>query len=260
MEFPQWWLDMEPELKELLVKRFRQGPPPDCTVINGSTPVVAFGEFLTAEVATVSLNPSYREFDPKKGRFHTLSTLGVTAFDQIEEHHVVEILSKCLTYFKRGVTYRWFPPFEKFLERLVGSGFNTGLACHLDISPWATETLWGDLNPDQQGALVGTLDQQILCSLVKNFHYNRIFLNGVTTSTSILKSFFQVEYEVHSLPANKKAEVYYCCTKKLFGIELDRVIEVFGWNFYLQRSSGEHDRMNAVIDWYKQHSKFQLQD
>ncbi len=40
----------------------RRDPPEDCCVVPGTTPVVAFGEPRMAEVATLAINPSSREF------------------------------------------------------------------------------------------------------------------------------------------------------------------------------------------------------
>ena len=40
-------------------------PPRDCDVVYGSTPVVSFGDFTKAKVATIGINPSSAEFMDK---------------------------------------------------------------------------------------------------------------------------------------------------------------------------------------------------
>lgn len=59
---------MHEELREVMIDRLMQHPPDGCTVVPGSTPVFGFGRILNARVASVSLNPSHREFDDVNGQ------------------------------------------------------------------------------------------------------------------------------------------------------------------------------------------------
>src|SRR4051794_36991315 len=99
-------------LDEIILNRLRQLPPPNCTVVPESTPVIAFGKFRSAKVATISLNPSYREFDIVKGerRFHNLKSLGLSRYEDFNETHMNQLIDYCERYFERpGIVYKeWF--------------------------------------------------------------------------------------------------------------------------------------------------------
>lgn len=250
MDFPEWWAGLDSELRPMLMQRFREGPPSGCTVVEGSTPVVAFGRFLQAKAATISLNPSPHEFDKNSGRFHTLSSLGLSSYQQIEEQHAVTILDLCQTYFEREVQWRWFPPLNQFILDMANKSYATGELCHLDISPWATTSLWRDLSEAQRSKLVSPLDQEILRLFVKNMSFTTLFLNGRTTAESILTDFLDIKYATYTLPASRSVKVYYARTDELFGVKLNRNVEVFGWNFYLQNGV-EKEHKNVTIDKYQ---------
>ena len=53
---------------EYVATRLRQEPPRGAPVVPGSTPVVAFGDPTRAAVATLGINPSWKEFLHSDGR------------------------------------------------------------------------------------------------------------------------------------------------------------------------------------------------
>lgn len=66
-----------------LVAMVRRVPPTGAPVVRGSVPVVAFGDPERAEVATLGINPSHREFaengvllSGQQRRLATLESLG----------------------------------------------------------------------------------------------------------------------------------------------------------------------------------------
>lgn len=85
---------MVKELDDIIYRRLRQTPPENCAVVPRSTPIVAFGRFRKAHVATVSLNPSFAEFELVNGkhRFHTLDTLQVRDYKDLGTSHCEMIL------------------------------------------------------------------------------------------------------------------------------------------------------------------------
>lgn len=93
-------------LEQLIAERLREKPPENCTIVSNSTPIIAFGRFRSAKVASISLNPSWAEFEPVKGnnRFHTLETLGLDSYSNIKDEHVNKILDYCERYFERYYT------------------------------------------------------------------------------------------------------------------------------------------------------------
>lgn len=52
---------------QAVADRIRRPMPHDLSVLPGSLPVVAFGDSMSAAVATLSLNPSWIEFESASG-------------------------------------------------------------------------------------------------------------------------------------------------------------------------------------------------
>lgn len=86
----------------------RRPPPVGLSVVAGSTPVVAFGDSLTASIATLAINPSSAEFQARgvllRGpgrRLATLESLGIDRMEDATEDHARQIVQECGTYFDR---------------------------------------------------------------------------------------------------------------------------------------------------------------
>jgi hypothetical protein len=150
--------------------------PRDCNVVFGSTPVVSFGDFTKAKVATVGINPSSLEFMDKSGsatsnhllpegkkRLADAETLGLISDDPLDDdtaEYVLgssgarEIWEKCRDYFINPNPYwSWFSDLESVLSGLSVS-YKDSTACHLDISPWATDPVFRDLTQEQRERLL----------------------------------------------------------------------------------------------------------
>lgn len=255
-------------LEEIILERLREEPPDYCTIVEKSLPIIAFGRFMNSKVATISLNPSYAEFEKVKGhnRFHTLDTLGIEKYSDINEVHVKSILEYCETYFERSYSTgvrkikkhpiyysRWFNPMELIINKINGSSYLDGSACHLDISQWATKTIWGDLNQSQKKALIGAKDLELIRELIKNNNYEMLLLNGATTSKYVLKNIFLIDnYNTFILSTSPKVEVYYKETNHLLGIKTKKPIKLFGWNDYIQRKP---KNINLIVNWIREKLK-----
>ena len=136
-----------------------------------ATPVLAFGRWKTALIATAGLNPSDREFceQPANGQeppgreiagsSRRFLHRGLTDGRDISSIQVEEARDLAERYFERGNAYwRWFAGFTPFLERL-GWTFANGRACNTDyVSPFATARKLGDV------ALPGSLRRKRLQS------------------------------------------------------------------------------------------------
>ena len=150
--------------------------PRDCDVVFGSTPVVSFGDFTKAKVATIGINPSSAEFMGKsasatlngllpegKKRLADAETLGLISDDPYDDdtaEYVLgasgaqEIWEKCRDYFINPNPYwSWFSDLESVLTGLSVS-YKDSTACHLDISPWATDPVFRDLTQEQRDRLL----------------------------------------------------------------------------------------------------------
>lgn len=105
--------------------RIRWAVPPGLGVLTGSLPVAAFGDPDRAVVATVSLNPSQREFLSRDGtwlegderRLASLVSLGVSDPRDLNDEQVMQVAAESSAYF-RGPN--WFRGWFRWLESLLG--------------------------------------------------------------------------------------------------------------------------------------------
>ncbi|WP_181347388.1 hypothetical protein [Thalassobacillus sp. CUG 92003] len=240
-----------------ILNRLREEPPEGCSVVPGSTPVIAFGRFKHAEVATISLNPSHREFELVRGqrRFHTLESLGVREHNEITESHALQIQDYCERYFERpGIVYKdWFDRVSDFLKASSGYDYYDGTACHLDLSQWATSEVWGRLTSKQKKSLVSTKD--LLASILSNGNIHTLYLNGKTTSKEIFKYLKVSPKKVilrNTIQGGKsmlKLEGYTADIEKISGTLLNSPIRLIGWNLYLKYTDTEGIEM--LSNWVK---------
>jgi len=246
-------------LDEMILGRLRQTPPENCTVVPGSTAVIAFGRFRTARVATVSLNPSYMEFKLVGGerRFHTLDSLGIRRYEDFDEASRDRLLDYCERYFERPQIYYdgWFDRVERFIQSSLNVSYFDGSACHLDISQWATEEVWNNLTPQQQSHLASHADLELVRELITQGPYTTILLNGAKTASRVLTT-LKIDYQTerlrntHTDASGKKkykVEVYCARIKELLGKPLEREVRVIGWNFYIKYAA--EDSLALVRQW-----------
>lgn len=146
---------------DYVVAMVRRSPPEECPVVPGSVPVVAFGDPTRAEVATLGINPSAREFVedslPLTGdrrRLATLDALGAVDCGDLTAGQVAAVVADCAAYFQRRPYRRWFDPLDKLLRAGTDASYYDGSACHLDLVQWATDPAWSGLAADVQQALL----------------------------------------------------------------------------------------------------------
>jgi len=152
-------------------------------VVEGSTPVVAFGDVLHARVATLGLNPSRIEFevrrielDGSKRRFETTRSLGLASLADATDTAVAAIFRRCNKYFSGNPYRRWFNRLEPVL-RSVAASYYDGTACHLDLSQWATDPTWNGLSPAVRSKLVDR-DGPFLARQLEAERIEVLLLNG----------------------------------------------------------------------------------
>lgn len=181
----------------------------------GSTPVISFGDFTTATLATLSINPSSQEFlrrnslellDSGEKRLVDKQTLGIGIDEALREEHAERIWLGCKNYFTpAGNPLRWFDDLDLFL-RDFNRGYGDGRSCHLDLVQWATSPAWAELPVQTQKDLIEK-DYDFFEWQVSQQNIEALIVNGGTAfkTLSTVKG-FQVKI-VERL-------VFLCGTKK----------------------------------------------
>jgi hypothetical protein len=130
-------------------------------VIPGSTPVVSFGDFTSARVVTLSINPSSKEFLKGKKllpmgekRLVDREVLGISPQQDISESDAEKVWEGCKNYFDEEANpYSWFNDLEVILNHANHSYFN-GSASHIDLVQSATFPAWASLSPNTKEELL----------------------------------------------------------------------------------------------------------
>lgn len=182
-------------------------PPAVAGIVRGSTPVVSFGDPLRAEVATLGINPSRREFLSPGGvllsgserRLATTASLGVAPGQALTADQARQVVADCNDYFDRN-PYEWFGPLETLLGQALGASYHDRSACHLDVIQWATDPVWGKLS-DPAGAQLllaegrPHLERLLSCSGVR-----LVLLNGATAVRQVSQAKLAQLDEVGKIP------------------------------------------------------------
>lgn len=229
-------------------------------VIVWGAPVPSFGDLESSQVASVGLNPSNREFVDQSGeelegverRFHTLNSLRLDSWAEVQARHLELIWESCRNYFAGNPYDRWF----RRLDQVI-AGANASLyggqtsACHLDLIPYATSCKWTRLTSKEQSSLLGYAFDT-LGLLLRDSPVRILILNGQT----VVDRFEEVsgvqlsrkEMAEWALPRQLGPDVigvgYIGSVRVMSGIELSREVLVLGYNHNLQSSFGV---TNAVI-------------
>jgi hypothetical protein len=225
---------IDPELE----RRLRRPPPPDSCVVPDSTPVVGFGDFERAHVATLGLNPSKLEFLDGSGklltgaqaRFETLLSIEQPNLAHAPVEALMRVVESCRRYFFKNPYRRWFNVLESFVVALGASYYN-GTACHLDLAQWATYPTWGDLSDLAQRQLLA--DGKAFLSWQLEQRRIRILLLNGRGVVSVFSETMGVPFvTAHTIPGpvHRKAEVLVA--------KLPSGILAVGWSTNLQSSYG----------------------
>jgi hypothetical protein len=169
--------------------RIATSAPQGLSIVEHSLPIVSFGDAFTAKVATISLNPSWKEFRSDKQewlegsarRVHSLHSLGVQTADQLTDELIEKAYDSNAHYFDktRGANpyMTWFSQLNAVLKPCLGADYTNGTACHLDLVQWATYPAQGQLPRATWDALVAA-DSEFLRWQMKSTSANVFVMNG----------------------------------------------------------------------------------
>lgn len=90
------------------IEMARRTAPDVAAFVQGSTPVISFGAVMTAEVATIGINPSRREFDHNgrltgaNRRLATMESLAAEPGHPLTDEQARQVVDDCNHYFTRN--------------------------------------------------------------------------------------------------------------------------------------------------------------
>lgn len=217
-------------------ERIREIPLSDINIVNGSTPVVAFGNAQISHIATLGLNPSKLEFLDRNGielteskrRLETLNSLKIKDRENIKDWQVKQIWKACNNYFNKN-PYFWFNKLEKILKYFQVSYYNN-TACHLDIVQWATAAVWGKLSKETKKTLIKQ-DINFLKKQLTNENIEILLLNGRSVINEFENS-FECNFEKYTKLKEDKL------SSEIYKGYLFNKIKLIGWSINLQSSPG----------------------
>lgn len=233
-------------MKDYVKTRIRKAVPPECNVIPRSTPVVAFGNPETARVATLGLNPSRNEFLGHSGellkgserRFETLDSLGRESMENAEDHLLQAVLTACNKYFAGNPYRRWFDQLEIVLG-YQGASYYDGTACHLDISQWATNPVWGKLDSGTRQRL-SHQDGDFLLQQLASENLNTLLVNGRGVAKQ-LAAIARLRYQWHP------TGLFFGGNEAEIALASHGSVNVIAWNLNFQSSHGVSTELRHEI-------------
>ncbi len=238
-------------------------------IIPWSCPVPVFGDWLNPRVATLGINPSYREFVDRSGkqlqgacrRFHTLDSLGLETWAEADARHLELLIDTYRLYFRRNPYDTWFRKLDFAIAGTNASYYDRpSSACHLDLVPFATLRKWNELSARQRASLL-SLAGDTLGILLRDSQVRLLILNG----SSVVKGFQSVaglSLQAKEIPSwslrrrstgSVRGIAYTGATETVSGIELDRQLAVLGFNHNLQSSFGvTMEVIFSIREWIAQ--------
>jgi len=176
-------------LDEPVIQRAMARYPKQSELVAQSTPVVSFGNPLTARVVTVGINPSSVEFQKKDAsksllpvgekRLVDLETLGVEQPENLNREQAIQVIRGCYKYFEKGHNpYGWFDHLNKNVNTFFQADYYDGSAAHLDLVQWATDPVWGRITDQSTKDEFLQNDVNFLRYQVNLKKYDLIFING----------------------------------------------------------------------------------
>ena len=238
------------EIQERLIKRTMLAYPPNAPIVQGSTPVVAFGDCTTARVATLGINPSYEEFQDSDGqtlkgeekRLIDHESLGGDFRSGLTESQAERVVAGCAAYFSKR-PFGWFDEIERVVLTPNEINYRSGEACHLDVIQWATNPIWSKIPNQKECASLLENDSEFLKFQITSQNYDFIFLNGNTVVKQI-KSLNLLKLR-HSgfTPFGHGLR-----RSQLWLGELGNT-KFIGWNLNIQRHETTPSNKEALSEW-----------
>jgi hypothetical protein len=228
---------VDPRIMRNLRERLRLEP--SRSSVDGSLPVLFFGDALTARVATVGLNPSKFEYLDRNGemlegrarRFATLASLGARSRAELSDAQADEAIGAMSAYYDAGkpVYGSYFRHLSNFLTGMSAS-YHQRTATHLDLVQESTDPVWNKLDAGELEVLLER-DLPFLAWQLEHLpHLHAVVCAGATVSRHLRGT---VDVEVLGTGVMKR--IRWWLGRARLG---RREIPIGGWNYPLDRPTG----------------------
>jgi hypothetical protein len=193
--------------------RIRRPMPAGLSILEGSLPVVSFGDPDRAVVATLSLNPSWLEFQTPKEEWYlrssrrlaSLLSIGATDPRELDDYQVARVAAESNGYFAGKNWYKgWFQWLESLLSSSGAGSYFDGSACHLDLVQWATKPAQGRL-PKATWRRLLEEDRDFLQWQLRNSNVKVVLANGASVVASLEQAGLVSAFDEHVIGYDAKA-------------------------------------------------------
>ena len=180
------------------------------------------------------------ELTGDRRRLESLNSLGLSALADASVRQLETVVQRCYDYFLHQPYWRWFGQLEPILNQL-GSSYNDGTACHLDLVQWATDPVWGGIkDPLVRDRLLRAdaafLGQQLAANPIR-----LLLLNGRSVINTVEKT-YGVIFQKHP------SELVSRTTKTQLVIGRGPSnIPIIGWSVNLQSSFGVTNKLKQLL-------------
>jgi len=233
-----------PSFKKGIIDFLKKPIPTNLGIVPQSIPVLFFGDIEQAEYATISINPSNREFEDKLGalletgfkRFVDRDNLEVPDIDSLSEYQAEKVYDSLCKYFDKRPYRLWFNKIDNVLNSKRISYYDKSLL-HLDITPYATGKKWSELNPSEKSALIKA-GEDFSMKIIEEGRIKTLFVCGTEALTYVEN--YIASIGMQSLE-HEKHPGYYIKTGKIGNCK------IIGWSRYLQGKGGVPDGFKETI-------------
>ena len=187
------------ELKQQILNYIKQPIPQNdkMPIVERSIPIPFFGDIENARVATISINPSFREFQDKnknllklsEKRFVDREDLAIQDTDTLNDLQANLVYDSLLNYFNEDhKPYKsWFNWLDKYAGNMLKASYYNGSMVHLDIYPWATKEKWSDLDEIYRERALQNYN--LLKGILKEQSFDYVYINGKEVKEQLEKYF-----------------------------------------------------------------------
>ncbi len=212
---------------------------PSLSSVGGSLPVLFFGDALSAQVATIGLNPSRFEYLDRNGailagsaqRFSTLASLGARSRGHLSNAQADEAIDVMRAYYDAGkpVYGSYFRHLTNFL-RGMGASYIDRTATHLDLVQEPTDPVWNGLGDDERARLLARDLPFLVWQLEHLPHLRVVVCAGATVSHHV-----RSHIEVDERDRGRMKRIRWWLGTARVG---HRELPIGGWNYPLDRPTG----------------------